>query len=169
MTNERWALLQDGGVGEVLGDAGLPLGGAGGVVAGAERVDGDEVDGLELADGFGSALGLADRSEQTGLGEELACELVQAGGGGETGQVGQCCVLGRAVKLGSHSPHRCVNARRLSVPILFASDQHLGPCSEFDLNSGGDIYGHASDTILSDGSAKCKRRIEKGQIYSIAN
>ena len=96
--------MQDGGVGEVLGDAGLPLGGAGGVDAGAEAVDsdgdghvddikfidrfhaevgegedaggrdglgdgvgraadGDEVEGLELADGgdgFRAALGLAD-------------------------------------------------------------------------------------------------------------
>ena len=139
----------------MLGDAGLPLGGAGGVDAGAERVDGDgdghvchlkfinrfhaevgegedaggvdglgdevgraadgdEVEGLELADGsdgFRTALCLADGAEQAGLGEDLAGELVHARGGGGAGGVGQCCPLGRAVRLGSHSPHRCVNAR----------------------------------------------------------
>jgi hypothetical protein len=44
------------------------------------------------------------------LGEDLAGELVHARGGGGAGRVGQCCVLGRAVRLGSHSPPRCVNA-----------------------------------------------------------
>jgi hypothetical protein len=44
------------------------------------------------------------------LGEDLAGELIHARGGGEAGRVGQCCVLGRAVRLGSHSPPRCVNA-----------------------------------------------------------
>jgi hypothetical protein len=83
------------------------------------KASGDAVDGggdgaVELGRdglaGVGAPLGLADRAEQTGLGEELACELVQAGGGGEAGRVGQSCVLGRAIKLGSHSAHRCVNA-----------------------------------------------------------
>ena len=115
----------------MLGDAGLPLGGAGGVDAGAERVDGDgdghvchlkfinrfhaevgegedaggvdglgdevgraadgdEVDGVEFADGgdgFWPALGLADHAEQAGLGEDLAGEFVHAGGGGGAGGV----------------------------------------------------------------------------------
>ena len=129
---------------------GLPLGGAGGVDAGAERVDGDgdghvddielvdglhaevgegedaggldglgdEVDGLKLADrgdGFRAALGVADGAEQTGLGEYLAGELVHAGRSGGADWVGQCCVLGRAVRIGSHSPHRCVNASAFQV------------------------------------------------------
>ena len=33
--------------------------------------------------------------------------------------------------------------------------------SEIDLRCGGDIYAHASDAILSNGSAKCQRRIRK--------
>ena len=50
--------LQNGGVGEVLGDARLPFGGAGGVDAGAERVDGDgHVDDIELVDGFHAEVG----------------------------------------------------------------------------------------------------------------
>ena len=70
--------MQDGGVGEVLGDAGLPLGGAGGMDAGAEAVDSDgdgHVDDIKFidrfhaevgegedagGDGFRAALGLAD-------------------------------------------------------------------------------------------------------------
>ena len=77
--------------------------------------DGAVEHGRDGLAGGGVSLGVADRAEQTGLGEELACELVQAGGGGEAGGVGQCCVLGRAVRLGSHSPHRCVNATALQA------------------------------------------------------
>ena len=72
--------------------------------------DGAVEHGRDGLAGGGVSLGVADRAEQTGLGEELACELVQAGGGGEAGRVGQSCMLGRAIKLGSHSAHRCVNA-----------------------------------------------------------
>ena len=113
----------------MLGYAGLPLGGAGGVDAGAERIDGDgdghvddielvdgfhaqvgegedaggldglgdevgraadgdEVDGVELADGgdgFWPALGFSDHSQEPRRGEDLAGELVHAGGGGGAG------------------------------------------------------------------------------------
>ena len=57
--------------------------------------DGAVEHGRDGLAGGGVSLGVADRAEQTG---------------GEAGGVGQCCVLGRAVRLGSHSPHRCVNA-----------------------------------------------------------
>jgi len=76
------SLLQDGGVGEVLGDAGLPLGGAGGVDAGVERVDGDgdgHVDDIELVDGFRPALGLADHAEQAGLARTWRVNLSMRG------------------------------------------------------------------------------------------
>ena len=48
----------------MLGDAGLPLGGAVLVDAGAERVDGDgHVDDIELVDGFHAEVG---EGEDTG-------------------------------------------------------------------------------------------------------
>jgi len=50
--------------------------------------DGDEVDGVELADGgdgFAATLGLADYAEQAGLGEDLAGDLSTRGGGGAAG------------------------------------------------------------------------------------
>jgi len=50
--------------------------------------DGDEVDGVELADGgdgFWPALGFSDHSQEPRRGEDLAGELVHAGGGGGAG------------------------------------------------------------------------------------
>jgi len=59
----------------VLGDAGLPLGGAGGVDAGAERIDGDgdgHVDDIELVDGFHAEVGEGeDAGGVDGLGDEV--------------------------------------------------------------------------------------------------
>ena len=59
----------------MLGYAGLPLGGAGGVDAGAERVDGDgdgHVGDIELVDGLHAEVGEGeDAGEVDGLGDEV--------------------------------------------------------------------------------------------------
>ena len=59
----------------MLGYAGLPLGGAGGVDAGAEGVDGDgdgHVDDIELVDGFHAEVGEGeDAGGVDGLGDEV--------------------------------------------------------------------------------------------------
>jgi hypothetical protein len=79
LTSLQYGLLQDGGVGDVLSDAGLPLGGAGGVDAGAERVDGDgdgdgHVDDIELVDGFHAEVGEGeDAGGVDGLLRNLRC------------------------------------------------------------------------------------------------
>ena len=61
--------MQDGGVGEVLGDAGLPFGGAGGVDAGAVGGDGygdGHVDDFELVDELPAEVGKADGAAEMG-------------------------------------------------------------------------------------------------------
>ena len=60
MDGARGGLLQDGGAGEGLGDAGGPFGGAGGVDVGALAVDGygdGHVDDVELVDGLPAEVG----------------------------------------------------------------------------------------------------------------